>query len=271
MMRPQRLEQVIASSDDHRRDGEKEGKFQRGRAVHPGKLAGGDGCHRARRAGEDCRQNLAQSNPHCLANRHLLHIGGQTAASEGFVLRALVHGIDDPHDNSANDQRPGHDVNVFQVLADDLGQQKCRERGADEGNDGQRERMSEHRAITAFALREVAHELNNARPEVNGQAKNRAQLDDDGEHLPVAVGQVEAEKRLANSQVRRRADGKKFSQAFNDAQQDRQQVVVQGVPRVLLWLAITRVRARPRPCRYTLFSIYVSPFQGRHKSRSFGG
>ena len=66
----------------------------------------------------------------------------------------------------------------------------------DEGDDGQRERMGEHGAVAALALRKIAQELDNARPEINRQAEDRAQLDDDGEHLPVAVGQIDAAETL---------------------------------------------------------------------------
>jgi hypothetical protein len=60
---------------------------------------------------------------------------------------------------------------------------------------------------------------------------NRAmrELDDHGIHFPVSVGEIDSQQALRDAQVRGGAYGKKFGQAFHDAEQYRQQVVVQTI------------------------------------------
>ena len=48
-------------------------------------------------------------------------------------------------------------------------------------------------------------EPDHAMPEVHRQAEDRAQLDDDGEGLPVGIAQIDAEHRLDDPQMRRGA------------------------------------------------------------------
>ncbi len=96
------------------------------------------------------------------------------------------------------------------MLANDFGQQKRRNRGHNEGNQSQRQWVIDRRSITVFSVREVVSELDDAIPEIQRQAQDGAQLDDDREHLPVPIAEVDTEERLCNPQVRRRADGKKF-------------------------------------------------------------
>ena len=42
----------------------------------------------------------------------------------------------------------------------------------------------------------VAYEFGNALAEINRQAEDRAQLDDDGKHLPVAIAKIDVQQRL---------------------------------------------------------------------------
>jgi hypothetical protein len=52
-------------------------------------------------------------------------------------------------------------------------------------------------------------------------------LDDDAEHLPIAVGEIHTQQRLADAQMGSGADGEKFGDAFDDAQQEREKVWIQ--------------------------------------------
>src|SRR5664279_4280780 len=207
---PQRLEQVVAGRDHHRRDGEKEREFQRRGAAHPGEFSRRDGGHGARSSREDRREDLAEADPDGLPDGHLLHIFGEFAAREGLVFRALVNCVDNPHDDATDDQGPRHKGQALQVLADDFGKQESRYRRYHEGNQGQRQWVIDNGTIAVFSMRKVVNELDDAVPEIQRQAQDRAQLDDDGEHLPVTIAEVDAQKRLCDAQMCRRADGKKF-------------------------------------------------------------
>src|SRR5271166_2491036 len=87
--------------------------------------------------------------------------------------------------------------------------------------------MIGYRSISSLSPWKVTNEFNNPAPEVKRQTENRAQLNNDGEHLPEGVIQMQTQSLLGDTQMRRRTDGKKFGETFNDAKQDRQQVVVQ--------------------------------------------
>jgi len=50
-----------------------------------------------------------------------------------------------------------------------------------------------------------------AAPEVHGQAQNRAQLDDDGVHLPVTIRQINVQQCFGEPQVSRGTDGQELS------------------------------------------------------------
>jgi hypothetical protein len=71
--------------------------------------------------------------------------------------------------------------------------------------------------ITLVAFRKGSQELRDPFTKINRQAKNRAQLNHDRIHLPVAARQAYVEKGFGNPQMRRRADGQKFRQSFNDS------------------------------------------------------
>ena len=106
------------------------------------------------------------------------------------------------------------------MLANDLRQQKRRDRGRDEGHRGQADRVREGRSVPLLAARKGGEESDDAIAEVERQAQHRANLDDDGEHLPVAVVETDVEERLRDAQMRRRADGEKLGEAFDDAEHD---------------------------------------------------
>ena len=64
--------------------------------------------------------------------------------------------------------------------------------------------------VAALAVGKSSNEFDDARPKVNRQAEDCAQLDDDGKHLPVAIAKIDAQERFGDAQMRGRADGKKF-------------------------------------------------------------
>ncbi len=51
-------------------------------------------------------------------------------------------------------------------------------------------------------------------------ARMAPELDHDRVHLPVRIGQVDVQQRLCDPQVRRRANGQKFRESLDDAEQD---------------------------------------------------
>src|SRR3954471_8380001 len=89
--------------------------------------------------------------------------------------------------------------------------------------------MGKRGAVAALALREGGEKFSDAPAEINGQNEDRAELDDDGVHLPVAAGEINMKERFAEPEVRRGAYGKKFRDAFHNAEQDGQQIIVQIV------------------------------------------
>ena len=55
---------------------------------------------------------------------------------------------------------------------------------------------------------------------IDRQAQDRTQLNHDGVHLPVAVGEADVQQRFRNPQVRGGADGQKFGETFHDSQHE---------------------------------------------------
>jgi hypothetical protein len=88
--------------------------------------------------------------------------------------------------------------------------------------------VRQHRAIAPRPLRERGEEPQDPLPEIDRQRQDRAQLDDDGEHLPVAILQIDAQQRFGNAQMRGRAYRQKFGQAFDDAQDQGKKIGVQA-------------------------------------------
>src|SRR5215470_2926358 len=63
---------------------------------------------------------------------------------------------------------------------------------------------------------------------VNRQGKDRAQLNDDGIHLPVATRQRNMQQRLGDSQMSGGTDRQEFRESFNDTQQNRKKIIAQA-------------------------------------------
>src|SRR5438477_12068920 len=188
-------------------------------------LTGGNGGHRPRSAGENRRENLASADPHGLRQRHLLHAFSAHAAEFAyFAAGAAEYRVYEPHGYAAGNQRPAHDEEVFQMLANEFGQQPGRNGGDDKGDERKGEWVSGGIAVPALAARKGCKEFGDARAKVNRQAENRAKLDDDGVHLPIAAAEINPEQGLADAKVRGGADGKKFGEAFDDSEQKRKQV-----------------------------------------------
>src|SRR3954463_2349168 len=93
--------------------------------------------------------------------------------------------------------------------------------------------MRERGPVAAFTLGKGRKEFSDAFAEINRQTEDCTQLDHDGVHLPVAAGKIEPEDLLGDSQMRRGAYGKKFGEAFDDAEESREKVVVQDFPQRL--------------------------------------
>ena len=104
-----RLVKIIQSRDCHRWHGKKERKFERRRARETGHLASRDGAHRPRRAGKNRGQNLNRADPGRLRQTHFLHVSH---------TRPRKSCIDNPHDNTAKEQRPRNNVKVFKIFSD---------------------------------------------------------------------------------------------------------------------------------------------------------
>src|ERR1700728_4616770 len=88
--------------------------------------------------------------------------------------------------------------------------------------------MGERGASSAVAARKRGNESFDATPEINRQAQDRAELDDDGIHLPVTVGQADVQEQFGDAQVRRRANREELGETFDNAKDERQQVVVKS-------------------------------------------
>ena len=138
-----RLEQIPGGGGDHGGDGEQEAELERGGAVEPDHLAGGDGGHGARGAGKDGRKRLAEADPDGLAEGHLFDV-------QRVGLVAGRARIDDPHDDAAEEQRPGHDGDAAEMLLAQLVQRQREDGGEDEGDEGERDGMVDPGAIAAL-------------------------------------------------------------------------------------------------------------------------
>src|SRR5260370_42606980 len=91
--------------------------------------------------------------------------------------------------------------------------------------------MRKGRSVATLAARKSRNKLRNAATEIYRQAGDRAQLNDNGIHLPGAIRQADMQQRFRQPEMRGRADRQKLRQAFHDAQHKRQQVVVQSTSR----------------------------------------
>ena len=140
--------------------------------------------------------------------------------------RARNHCIDNPHHNSADEQRQRHHGQALQIFTNQLCRCPRRKGRHHESDHRETYRMSNKVAVTAFAPRKCAEELNDPLPKINRQRQNRAQLDHDRVHLPKTIVEIEIEQRLSNAEMRGRAHGEEFGEPFNDPEQDRQEKIV---------------------------------------------
>jgi hypothetical protein len=88
--------------------------------------------------------------------------------------------------------------------------------------------MGDDRPVAAFAIRKRRQKLCDPFPEINGQRQDRAQLDDDGKHLPVTIVEGNTQERLANAQVRGGTDRKELCQSLNNSKDERENIWVHG-------------------------------------------
>ena len=127
-------------------------------------------------------------------------------------------GVYDPHDDAADEQRARHHEEAFQVFADHLREQKCRYGRDHKSNQSQAQGMREEVAVAAFSGWKGADEFQDAIPKINGQGKDRSQLDNDRVHLPKTIVQIDLKERFDDAQMRRRTNRKKFGYAFDNSQ-----------------------------------------------------
>ena len=214
------FEEVVPGGGDHDGNGDEEGELERGGARHAGELAGGDGAHGAGGAGKDGGEDLAEADPDGLAHAHLIDV-------LGLGIVAAAPGVDGPHEDTADEEGELDDAKAFEVLADDLLEQKSGDGGADEGDQDEGEGMGEDGVVAALPAREGAHKGDDAAEEEQNEGEDGAELDDDCVHLPVGVSKRDVEQGLREAEMGRGADGKKLGQAFHNAKQNRDDVVVQ--------------------------------------------
>src|SRR5438034_2422175 len=129
-----------------------------------------------------------------------MNAASRSAGAE--FLETGIYRIHNPHNHAANHERDAHNMQVLKMFANNLRQKKRGNCGNDKGDDRKTERMGQHSAVSAFALRKCAEKLRDSPSEVNGQTQNCAQLDDDGVHLPVAIAQAYMEERFRDAQMR---------------------------------------------------------------------
>jgi len=87
--------------------------------------------------------------------------------------------------------------------------------------------MGEDVAIAAFSSREGRKELRNAVAEINRKTEDGAKLNNDGEHLPIAISEIDAKQGFGYAKVCGGADRQKFGESFDDAEDERKQVLIQ--------------------------------------------
>jgi hypothetical protein len=206
MVRYYALQKIVSSGHHHCRHRQKKRKFKGGGTRHSSDLSGSNRGHRARRTGENSGQNLRRADPNRLRQRHFLHV---------HRARPSEHGVNDPHDNPADEQRPSHHPETFQVFANDFCESPRRNRGHHKCDKREAQRVREDGAIAAFALRKCADKFDNATPKINRLSENGSELDDDCVHFPKPIMQIDMQQRFADAQVRGRTHRKKFSKSLD--------------------------------------------------------
>ena len=101
----------VAGRRNHDRDGQEKAELEGRSARHAYGLTGGNGRHGSRDPWKHSRRDLPQADPDRLEEGHLLHIFGLQIATH-------AQGIHQPHHDAANQQRPCHKAEAFQMLTD---------------------------------------------------------------------------------------------------------------------------------------------------------
>src|SRR5437868_9102531 len=86
--------------------------------------------------------------------------------------------------------------------------------------------MSKHSPVAALTGGESAEKFEDAIPKINRQRQDRAELNHDGVHLPERIAQRQLKQRFHNPQMRSRTDRKKFSDTFDNPEDDREKKIV---------------------------------------------
>ena|SRR5689334_20294511 len=124
--------------------------------------------------------------------------------------------------------------------------------------------MRPHGSVATFTTRKRGEKLGDALAKIDWKAQDGAQLNHDGVHLPVATAETDVKKRLANSQVSCGADGQELRKALDDAEDDREQIVVQDssvgeAAYLQLWLSdLLKHRVRVDAAWVVVFSCSLS-------------
>ncbi len=121
----------------------------------------------------------------------------------GAGLAAIGPGIDDPHDDAAEEQGNGHGLDAAEILFAPFVQQQSGSRRESEGDEGEGDGVIEPGAVAVFAFGKGAEKLDDARQEEKTKSQDCAQLDDDGVHLPVGVIERNLHQSFRDAQVRR--------------------------------------------------------------------
>src|SRR5215475_7237831 len=88
--------------------------------------------------------------------------------------------------------------------------------------------MSQYRTVAVLTLGKRGKELDDAAPKVNRQREDCSELDDYGVHLPISVGKADVKQRFRDTKMSSGADWQKFGEALDDAEDHREQIVVQN-------------------------------------------
>src|ERR1051325_7143523 len=98
--------------------------------------------------------------------------------------------------------------------------------------------MSYKVTVTSFALWECRNELSNGSSEVDREGKDRTKLNHDRVHFPKTIVQIDLQKCFGDAQMRGRANREEFSQSFNDAEEDGDEVIGHDFSRGLIGVRV---------------------------------
>jgi hypothetical protein len=88
--------------------------------------------------------------------------------------------------------------------------------------------MREDGAVASFTARKRREKFRDALPEIDWEAEDGAELNDDCVHLPVAVAKIDVEQGFGDAEMGGGTDRYEFGKAFDDAEDEREYVVVQN-------------------------------------------